>query len=144
MLTQRKNSSTAHSATSPLIRARLANCPAPSNSSCAAMRRADLQSLQQQIPNHSTDRYNYSDDFKRINVCRSGRAALPADLGQAYQTRIPISEAKKKDLVKLCTQLVIPPEMHEWYKSLPTTSRTKDRLPEPAVGDSADDDDDSA
>ena len=53
MLTQRKHSSTAHSATSPLIRARLANCPAPSNSSCAAMRRADLQSLQQQIPNHS-------------------------------------------------------------------------------------------
>ena len=85
-------------------------------------------------------RYDYGDDFKRINVPRSGWAVLPADLGHAYQTRIPISEAKKKDLVKLCTQLVIPAEIYEWYKSLPTASRTKDRLPEPAVGDSADDD----
>ena len=39
-----------------------------------------------------------------------------------------------------CTQLVISSEMHEWYKSLPTTSHTKDRLPEAAVDDSADDD----
>ena len=85
-------------------------------------------------------RYDYGDDFKRLNVRRSGRAALPADPGHAYQTRIPISEAKKKDLVKLCTQRVIPAEMHEWYKSLPTTSRTKERLPELAVDDSADDD----
>ena len=40
-------------------------------------------------------RYDYGDDFKRLNVRRSGRAALPADLGHAYQTRIPIRLAKK-------------------------------------------------
>ena len=39
-------------------------------------------------------RYDYGDDIKRLNVRRSGRAALPADLGHAYQTRIPISEAR--------------------------------------------------
>ena len=88
-------------------------------------------------------RYNYSDDFKQINVCGCGRAVLPSELGQAYQNQIPISEAKMKNLVKLCTQQMIPAEMHTWYKSLPSTSRTKDHLPEPAVIDSGDDDDDS-
>ena len=47
----------------------------------------------------------------------------------------------KKDLVKLCMQQVIPAEMHAWYKSLLSASRTKDHL-SPAVGDSGDDDDD--
>ena len=64
--------------------------------------------------------------------------------GNVFDPKMLPSETKKvrprKDLVKLCTQIVIPAEIHEWYKSLPTTSRTKDRLPEPAVGDSADDD----
>ena len=87
-------------------------------------------------------RYNYSDDFKQINVYGRGRPILHLQLTKADHHQMPISEAKKKDLLKLCTQPAIPKEMHGWYKDLPTVKQTRDRLPEPGVDDSGDDDDD--
>ena len=86
-------------------------------------------------------RYNYGDDFKQISVYGRGRPNQQLQLKRAYYHQIPISEAKKKGLLKLCTQLAIPKEMHGWYKDLPTSTHTRDRLPEPGLDDSGDDDD---
>ena len=48
-------------------------------------------------------RYNYTDDFKKIYVFGQRRPpALPTEVPKAYRSRIPISEAKKNDLLKLC------------------------------------------
>lgn len=53
-------------------------------------------------------------------------------LKQLYYKPLPISEAKKKDLLGLCNKKIIPEEYHGWYSSLPTHSGA-DRLPGPAV-----------
>lgn len=45
---------------------------------------------------------------------------------QIYENELPISEAKKKDLLKLCASGVIPVELHQWYKNLPTLKSVKD------------------
>ena len=86
-------------------------------------------------------RYGYTDEYTRIRVFGRGRPNLPVDLPRAHQHRIPISQAKKADLIKLCKQSVIPAEVHPWYEDLPTSSRAKDRLPAPDMQDSGDDDD---
>lgn len=49
-----------------------------------------------------------------------------------YLKRLPISEAKKKDLLALCDKQIIPEEYHGWYSSLPTHTGA-DRLPGPSV-----------
>ena len=56
---------------------------------------------------------------------------------------LPISQAKYHDLRKLCNQMVIPVEVHEWYNTLPTSARVVDKLPAPSNDDSRDDDDDA-
>lgn len=53
-------------------------------------------------------------------------------LKQLYMSPIPISEAKKKDLIGLCNKKIIPEELHGWFSSLPTNNEP-DRLPEPAA-----------
>lgn len=50
-----------------------------------------------------------------------------------YNSQLPISEDKKKDLLKLCTTKVILEEFHGWYKSLSVIKNKKDHAPEPAV-----------
>lgn len=52
-------------------------------------------------------------------------------LKQLYEDRLPVSEAKKKDLVKICTTGVIPKELHGWFKSLASTADMHERIPEP-------------
>lgn len=48
-----------------------------------------------------------------------------------YKAPIPISSAKKRDLVSLCEQMVIPKNHHQFYLDLPCNDAVKDRLPEP-------------
>lgn len=54
-------------------------------------------------------------------------------LKQLYDRPLPISEAKKKDLLKLCKTGTIPEEFHGWYKSLRTEENEIDRVPETDV-----------
>lgn len=42
-------------------------------------------------------------------------AMLPNTLKQLYRAPLPISEAKKKDFIKLCEKGVIPEEYHAWF-----------------------------
>lgn len=39
-------------------------------------------------------------------------------LEQLYDRPLPITEAKKKDLINLCEKAVIPEEYHGWYRTL--------------------------
>lgn len=47
---------------------------------------------------------------------------------KAYLNAIPISEAKKKDLISVCKKGIIPHELHHWYNSLPTNKAAIDRI----------------
>lgn len=98
--------------------------------------------VQEEQPGMISYRYNYTDNYKRICAYGRGRPNAPTVLAKAYKARLQISDIKKKDLMKLCNHLAIPEEFHNWYRAVPTSSRTKDQQPEPAVEDSGDDDDD--
>lgn len=40
-------------------------------------------------------------------------------LKNAYSQPLPITKSKKKDLMKMCDQKIIPLELHHWYSNLP-------------------------
>ena len=86
-------------------------------------------------------RYNYEEQFKRVNLRGRGKPVSFEDVTpkQAYKKMLPISKAKKVDLLKLCKSIVIPKEVHAWYENLPTSETAKDLTPEPAEEDSEDD-----
>lgn len=46
-----------------------------------------------------------------------------------YKEKLPISLAKKKDLISLCDSGIIPDEFHSYYQSLPAARNLKDKLP---------------
>ena len=64
-------------------------------------------------------------------------------MSKSYQARLPTSELKKQDLMKLCDHLAVHEEFHGWYRALPISTRNIDQLPEPATDDSGDDDGES-
>ena len=51
----------------------------------------------------------------------------------AYNNRLPISRAKKKDFQKLYSTQIIPREVNQWFNELPTSDEAKDLLPESAI-----------
>ena len=52
---------------------------------------------------------------------------------------LPVSEDKKRGLVSLCDQGVIPNHYRESYDSLPTAADLIDRIPEPNYNESSED-----
>ena len=46
-----------------------------------------------------------------------------------YKSQIPISKAKKKDLMDLCRNKVIDEVYHSWYEALPVATGVVDKLP---------------
>lgn len=81
-------------------------------------------------------KYDLSDDFKELIVrpARRGRKSVDnLELKPVYDARLPISSAKKKDLLKLIKDRVIPPEYEEWYNNLPVSENANDRLPAPSA-----------
>ena len=60
---------------------------------------------------------------------------LPSLLFQCYQARLPVSAAKKADLVKLCKKQIIPEDCHKYNNNLTTTRTEKDATPAPAFGE---------
>jgi len=55
------------------------------------------------------------------------------EMKKAYTGPLPISIKKKQDLVKLCSDGLIPSEFHEFYQGLPAVASKKDRLPLPDI-----------
>ena len=50
-----------------------------------------------------------------------------------YDDKLPISSAKKKDLLSLCRHNIIPEEYHSYYESLPKSASKRDTLPAPSA-----------
>ena len=90
---------------------------------------------------------NYSfdpQDFMEVEVMTRTRRKTHAStnlqiIPAAYSTKIPISVAKKQDLVKLCQKDIIPEEFHSYYMALPTSACCSDRIPAPASDESDED-----
>ena len=85
--------------------------------------------------------YKYSltedEQFKELNCSRSPRAHSSEEpttlsqvkLAQMYEYRLPISVAKKKDLLQLLKDEVIPDAYRAFYENLPTSMSARDTLP---------------
>ena len=86
-------------------------------------------------------RYDHTSEYRKILVAGRGRHRSKSsieNLKLAYNTMLPISEAEKSDLVRLCRSEIIPKELWQWYEML-STNRAEDRVPEPgAEGDTED------
>ena len=77
------------------------------------------------------------EEFRRIKLIptkKRGRQSEPivGELPHLYSAKIPISEAKKEDLMSLCKDGVIPEDHHDFYNGLPCIGK-KDKLPEADV-----------
>nr|KAG5693073.1 hypothetical protein BaRGS_010632 [Batillaria attramentaria] len=81
------------------------------------------------------------DDSEYHQLCLSSSSARrrQPDLAQIirprYTEKLPVSEAKKRDLVSLCRSGEIPEDHHPFYENLPTAISKVDRLEEPDVED---------
>lgn len=100
-----------------------------------------------QYPNSIFYKYNFIDGYTEIDVNfvkRSSRKNKETDIqiAQLYSKRLPISKAKKKDLLKLCDKNIIPHQLQKWYQDLPCAENVVDSTAEPGVEDSDVEEDD--
>lgn len=101
-------------------------------------------------PNVVLYRYDYTSDYKELDVSFREASVVPNtknlrkrkrevvkndfeynsySLKKAYSTKLPITKSKKKDLLKMCSEKIIPAELHDWYEKLPD-KEGPDFLPE--------------
>lgn len=88
--------------------------------------------LQKESPTSILYKYDLSDpDFKEIDICKTKTmkknkdiciSKLKKPLKGAYKSLIAVSQTKKKDLITLLNDGVIPPEYEHYYKDIPSTS----------------------
>ncbi|KAF6208334.1 hypothetical protein GE061_016788 [Apolygus lucorum] len=87
-------------------------------------------------------RYDFSGDYKVISVGtpkkrRGSNKTQQRNLANPppalYKKRLPISAAKKRDLIQLCRNGVNPKNFHSWFENLPSSSATKNQAPEPDI-----------
>lgn len=79
-------------------------------------------------------RYDHTSVYKKIFVDKNIKGRPRKDVVQlkkAYNSLLPIAEEKKKDLLRLCKQNIIPEEFHGWYSKLPSKKLKKNTVPEP-------------
>ncbi|MCG8049000.1 MAG: hypothetical protein N0E48_25925 [Candidatus Thiodiazotropha endolucinida] len=90
--------------------------------------------VSKEMPDEIHVKYEYHEkEFKRLKVAKSvrGRPTQDKNLPRKYKSKLPISLAKKRDLLDLCDSLVIPEIYHGFYNSLLTSKTVKDCLPFP-------------
>ncbi|XP_070184874.1 uncharacterized protein [Littorina saxatilis] len=86
--------------------------------------------------------------FKMLKIrgaSRRGRQTVctrVSDIPRRYDTRLPVSAAKKSDLLDLCRLAIIPEKHHHFYHQLPSSSSAPDRLCQPDVTEQTDTSDD--
>ena len=91
--------------------------------------------LRQERPAYVYLKYNFDGDYTKV---RTGTVDLPQKL---YASKLPISVLKKKDLVKLCNQGVIPRIYQKFYLSLPSSKSVRLVLAEPDIEEFSEDSD---
>ena len=80
------------------------------------------------------------EEFRVLRVTSSAKRKRPKPLKAlplCYKDKLPISEAKKRDLLSLCTSGVIPEEHQDFFRKLSSSSSVGDKLPQPDINDSA-------
>ena len=98
--------------------------------------------LMKKSPDTCLIKYDYDNKFQSIKLTGAKRGPttdVPVssdELPQRYKSKLPISAAKKKDLLSLCKSSIVPSEFHEYYTSLPSHQSVKDQLPEPYIQES--------
>lgn len=87
-------------------------------------------------------RYGRDCFYNTVNILRRGRKLniSQTNIKRAYAKLIPISTAKKTDLLKLCDKRIIPQKLHLWYESLPADSKMEEKTTEPAIDEESDED----
>jgi len=86
---------------------------------------------------YDTDRDNESFHTMIINYGSRGRRpwSIPKSLPLLYSGPVPITSAKYKDLLSLCSTKVIHRDYHAFYKTLLGDDKMQDCLPDTDVGD---------
>ena len=92
-------------------------------------------------------KYTMSEPFKVLRIrgssTRKEKQVQTLDMpAKRYKTRLPVAEAKKKDLLDLCKMGVIRQAYHDYYKSLPSSLSKPDCLPDSDMDDNNDTDED--
>lgn len=97
-----------------------------------------------ECPNIIFFKYDFKDDYRSLNI-HKGRWKMKSlegyRLKPLYSERLPISDAKRADLIGLCNKGLIPSKYHRFYQSLPYDSKEVDNLPEPNTSDESEVDD---
>ncbi|MES9882503.1 MAG: hypothetical protein ABW185_16670 [Sedimenticola sp.] len=104
--------------------------------------------VQKKMPNTLCINYTFDEEnFLEINAFSNktrGRPKTPSMyLQPRYESKTPISAAKKADLLSLCASGTIPAEYHQYYRSLPSKKTVRDKLPAPAASEEEQDTDDN-
>ena len=82
-------------------------------------------------------KYEFNEEtFHKLNIksCTtksSTTTAINQEMPKRYAEKLPISDMKKKDLLSLCKEGIIPAECHGFYESLPSNRSVRDKLPAP-------------
>ncbi|KAK7089570.1 hypothetical protein V1264_024516 [Littorina saxatilis] len=76
------------------------------------------------------------EEYRVLRLVTSGKRGRTSSLTKTtivprYSSKLPISEAKKRDLLSLCKSAIIPEQHHDYYKALPSSTSAADKLPEP-------------
>lgn len=84
-------------------------------------------------------KYSLSDnEFLELNVLqtkKTKKAVMLETLPQKYDKRLPISEAKKKDLLSLLRKQIIPLSYKSYFETLPSSKKAKDLVPYSTLDD---------
>ena len=81
---------------------------------------------------------NFGDEFQQVNSMKSRGRPKNVDLKKAYDKQLPIAIAKYKDLQKMCNDLTIPKNYHNFYNSINADKNIRDNLPEPNESEDSD------
>lgn len=83
--------------------------------------------VQKSSPEYIHYKISYSDEtYSNINIgkkCLKWTSSHQNFLKAKYSSMLPVSLEKKKDLLKLCLDSVIPKEYHAFYENLKTVDK---------------------
>ena len=77
---------------------------------------------------------NYTFDenhFKEVRIRSTRKRGIKVKLQEAtplYTNKLPVSQAKKADLMSLCASGIIPSEFHKYYADLPSNKTSRDTV----------------
>ena len=85
-------------------------------------------------PEHVYANYDFQNNSEFVAIATHkplrGRKSSDASPSYNYTSKLPISAAKKNDLVNMCNSGIIPSEFHSYYNDMKSSKSVKDAEPE--------------